>query len=646
MERKFEIIFITGIAGILGYLLWKFGGVYEIDKIKFTLISLFFSFIFLIYKFLNGKYILIPERKLSLLLFSLMGWIFIKSAFSIYLWKSILSTGVVLGVSSIFFISLNLSNKRILLYLLEGIFIIFICYTFLQIFDIFPNKWWAVKDMVAGRFVNNNHFASFLNLIFFPTFSLFLYHKNKFLKLSWGLYSLAIGYLLIMTKSRGGMVCFILGIIFFSVVIWRKIGKRYILFVFLAVILLGIYSQKGKIYHRFITWKVEKASFYQRLNIWKDSIRIILKHPLGVGFGNFSTIYPVYRTHSDRFLVNYAHNEVIQIGVELGIVGVLLTAILVIYFLKYILEETGYVEAGILSGIFTVSFHSMFDFPLHLPAIFLIFVTFLTFLKFPHEKIFLQRRHLTFSLLVVFLFILLYFPFLKGEILFEKGKKNEKLNWKLALKYYIESIKWNKFKSDFPERAGYIEMVYGLFQGKESFKYKKDAEKFYTMAVQRNPYNSFLWYGLALVNKYLGNSEKAEKYFEKAISLNPTYGTFYIVYGKFLINQKKFSKGAEYIKKGLSLFQEYTDLKSLLEYFWEKNKNIVLLEKMVPESPQNYYIFGCFLYRIGMKEKSEDYFSKAFSLAKNKKEMLKRIINFYTRKGEKIKLKKWKGKIK
>ena len=63
----------------------------------------------------------------------------------------------------------------------------------------------------------------------------------------------------------------------------------------------------------------------QRLEIWKAGLRTIPDHPLGVGLGLFPIVVPTYGL--EEVLVNpvlNAHNEIVLITVELGVLGLIL----------------------------------------------------------------------------------------------------------------------------------------------------------------------------------------------------------------------------------------------------------------------------------------------------------------------------------
>ncbi|XOF32652.1 MAG: O-antigen ligase family protein [Candidatus Electrothrix sp. YB6] len=75
-----------------------------------------------------------------------------------------------------------------------------------------------------------------------------------------------------------------------------------------------------------------------RLLIWPDTLRIIADFPItGTGFGTFADIFPSYRTFYDHFFYEHAHNDVLELLTN----GGLIAWIPAVWFLGTVLR-TGY----------------------------------------------------------------------------------------------------------------------------------------------------------------------------------------------------------------------------------------------------------------------------------------------------------------
>ncbi|MDD3322725.1 MAG: O-antigen ligase family protein [Paludibacter sp.] len=127
-----------------------------------------------------------------------------------------------------------------------------------------------------------------------------------------------------------------------------KIGG--IVFVFLIAATWGMYALK-------------KDSADGRAFIWKNTISAIVKNPWGVGIGNFAGIYGLEQaayfesgrsTEQEKLVAGnpeYAFNEYLQIGLEMGIAGLLLFLLIVAFALYKGIKNKHYVTLGSLIAL-------------------------------------------------------------------------------------------------------------------------------------------------------------------------------------------------------------------------------------------------------------------------------------------------------
>jgi len=122
-----------------------------------------------------------------------------------------------------------------------------------------------------------------------------------------------------------------------------------------------------------------------RQMILRDSLPMFLEKPLfGWGLGVFPTVYPQYRSFYTNEFVNQAHNDFLQILVELGVAGLLaFLALLWGVIHRAIAEidvwqEDSFSNLSIASmlGLVGLLAHSFTDFNLQVPANALIFFAF------------------------------------------------------------------------------------------------------------------------------------------------------------------------------------------------------------------------------------------------------------------------------
>jgi O-antigen ligase len=114
--------------------------------------------------------------------------------------------------------------------------------------------------------------------------------------------------------------------------------------------------------------------------IYEKTTEAIVDHaPLGTGLGTFDKVYPLYETPSvvPATFVNNAHNEYLQIAMEMGVPGVLIIAALVIWLLveigKVWLLKRDHgsllrVKMAASVALCVPALHSLVDFPLRTSA--------------------------------------------------------------------------------------------------------------------------------------------------------------------------------------------------------------------------------------------------------------------------------------
>lgn len=110
-----------------------------------------------------------------------------------------------------------------------------------------------------------------------------------------------------------------------------------------------------------------------RVRVWVDSLSLISAQPLvGCGFGAFSASYPFVRSAEIRQFFAYTHNDLLQLLVEGGVVGLALLLLLLIPLLDRVVRSIGGAKGtlavGLGTGLSVVMLQSLVDFPFHMPA--------------------------------------------------------------------------------------------------------------------------------------------------------------------------------------------------------------------------------------------------------------------------------------
>jgi O-antigen ligase len=108
-----------------------------------------------------------------------------------------------------------------------------------------------------------------------------------------------------------------------------------------------------------------------RVAIWRDSLRLVPLHPLlGIGLNAFGTAFPP-RQHVWRGdWVGATHNEYLEILVDVGLAGLILSALLLGTLVRrsFLASRQGMIQAGVFAAIVGVLAHNVIDYNWQLAA--------------------------------------------------------------------------------------------------------------------------------------------------------------------------------------------------------------------------------------------------------------------------------------
>ncbi len=251
-----------------------------------------------------------------------------------------------------------------------------------------------------ASFVNQHHFAAFMNMTIGLTFGLLFgkatkNDKKPLLMIAAFLMLLAI----ILTSSRGGVLSFIaiLGFFLLPKLFFRKSADDdadentdkkgfQSKFVLIAGTLAAIIFLVGTIVFlggdqsllRGVGLDGNQTDVTNgRSHFWYIALQIFWDYPiLGAGLNAFGAAFSRYDTWNGMFRVEQAHNDYLQILADAGIFGFACIAAFIYLLFKKSLpnmsaDSTNFhrsAATGGLAGCFGILVHSFFDFPLRTPS--------------------------------------------------------------------------------------------------------------------------------------------------------------------------------------------------------------------------------------------------------------------------------------
>jgi O-antigen ligase/Tfp pilus assembly protein PilF len=476
-----------------------------------------------------------------------------------------------------------------------------------------------------------NWISNYLAMTFPLIFSYFLLENIKKNKLYYYLLLSIIYATLMICQSRGiwiSIVCsFLIGIFLiykYKIFDVFKKNKKWITLIILTFLFITIiYSTDNPLNKSAITVSQRAISTFDEQDLslnmhlleWNATINMIKDKPwFGSGIGTFKMNYldyqaeilqknPYYTKYSGK--AGEAHNEYLQMGAELGLVGlgVFISIVLIFYRLALdFLKKEGKIENkiiffGLFMGITCFLIHALFSFPLHVPALgttfFILFSLAVVYieksnlqeinnknkilkkinLKNPRIKIVFNV--LLFIIMILVIVLLVIKPYL-AEIYYFTGMRHDvDKNYDKALPNFEFAVLLDPYNGRILHALGTTYYKLKVFDKAEEVlqrtkKYIIDANTFYN---------------LGLIYWQVSLYKKAEEEFKQAIYLNPKFTEGYHYLGLLYFQQEDYDKTVEQWNKILEIEPNFPN-----KYIVLNNLGIVYQKKEMTDKALEYFV--------------------------------------------------------
>ncbi|RJP60323.1 MAG: hypothetical protein C4541_04235 [Candidatus Auribacter fodinae] len=412
-----------------------------------------------------------------------------------------------------------------------------------------------ISDRIFSTFVYPNTLAGYICMVLPFSFSVFFLEKterNRILKIVFMiiaivgffwfyvqnylsfmpfvilgtlLFPLTLVLCLVLTGSSGGLITGMLVVFLFLLTHFfkkRRIPLRIIISLILVLSILITCAV-------WFTQTKKRASLQARFDYWDAGVRMVHDRPLaGFGYNTFGTIYPAYKNKTDEE-TQFAHNNFIQLFIETGAVGGVLFLLMWCYPLLIFLRKSGSMPlpSVIFPAYFALLaflFHSFLDFDFFIPALafYAFFMLGIIDISQPFKVIvkhFEKTGIKKAAVVVIFIFfIIIMLPvrdIVRSHELYALAEYvfiNEK-NIAAAYELVDEAIRIN------PENSRFYKLKSSIYMNQKQYL---DAMYNLKKAVELNVYRGSYHYDLAQLYDKIGNTEKAELEFSKAIKYNPS----------------------------------------------------------------------------------------------------------------------------
>jgi O-antigen ligase/tetratricopeptide (TPR) repeat protein len=530
-----------------------------------------------------------------------------------------------------------------------------------------------------GPYVNRNHYAGLMEMIFPLVLSLFLFYKphiaykslrdkltrafdlkstNIYLLL--GFSAVLIATSVFLTLSRSGIVSLSVSLLFFGLMFLargkdRKRGIVIIVICVLVILSVGWFGWEP-VFERFEKIRNPQGDISElRLVVWNDSRNIIRDFPLfGTGAGSFVDIYPKYRTIPGDRIVDHAHNDYIELLSDGGVVAFALCAwffVLLLFrsfgvFRKRSETYSVYVFIGCVTGIISILVHSITDFNLHIGAngLYLFFLAALavsaanTRLREGLNDTYLKKMRMPYRVVVPFAGVILLgcLIFNVGNIggsVFFSSVKETKLSGKTSRQDLVsvrDAICWASFldplEAKYRYAAGNVETLL-LNNG--------SALSLYEDAVRLCPANGEYLQRLGLVMSGLKRYREAGQLLRCGIKYDVSNPERYRTYAAWLFSMGNKEEGIRVVRKSVSMephkTREYITLMVL------SGLNDDEIPDALPERVEPHLIFADYLQKVGRDGMAEAEYLNALHYLKNEDTInpsfFYQVSGYYMKKG-------------
>lgn len=527
-------------------------------------------------------------------------------------------------------------------------------YALIQYYGLDP--YFTEINEIASTIGQKNWISNYLAIIFPVIFSYFLLQREKKNKLIYYLILSVLYATLMICQSRGIWISISLTLIFAIYIIFKfkfyeifEKNKKWLIALFIIFLIITIIYSTDNPLNKSVITVTERAistfdekdpSVKTRLLIWWSTLNMIKDKPLlGSGIGTFKMNYLDYQADFLQKNPDYikfsgkaaeSHNEYLQMGAELGIVGLgIFLSILFVFYsltLKYLKSKHNNQDRiiifGLLMGITSFLIHSLFTFPFHVPVLgssffillglTVVYISGFGFSKVDRKNIKRIKININYTIkkiIIILMFIIGFF--LVGTLVFKPYFAE--INYFKGIKYYEKGNYDNALK-DF-KYAVWLDNYNGrILHALGSTYYHLDIQDEAQKILQRTKYcfndrNIFRNLGLSYTQS--GNYQEAEKEFRHAIYLDPNFTKAYIDLAYLHAIQKDYDK-------------------AIIE--WNK---ILEIEPNFSEKYNVLYYIGLTYQKKEMPDKALEYFLEALQLAPEGstviEEIEKEIDNIYKR---------------
>ncbi len=501
-----------------------------------------------------------------------------------------------------------------------------------------------------GPYVNRNHYAGLMEMIFPLVLSLFLFYRPRSESLQprkhlaefflhrhlsrhflYGTATVIIGASVFVSQSRGGIISLTLSLGVFAIWLMRRTHQKksgmVLGIIFVCILLLTGTQAWDRIFDRFSDIRNASGEIYSaRMDRWPDIANIIGDFTLcGSGLGTLQHIYPRYRTYPENHgALIHAHNDYLGFFSTGGLIfwTLFIAALLRIFagtFRTYQHrreQRAILLSAGACAAILAIFLHSFVDFNLQIGAngLYFFFVLAIavsaahTRLHNGHQATYLQPKpaaeNRTLKTAIAALFLLIVIAnggFLWANYCFADHYHNsaeERLTAETLSRRHRAAACAARVDPLNPRYHG-IAAQTAAAMGKTAA-----ARRYFTRAVQLAPLNSQLLQDAGYFLFQQNQNRQAESLMRAGVEVLPRNRNPCFNYAAFLFEQEKTEQGLKILKNALTIDPDNAeDALALMAWFGIAPEQ---MHRALPERLAPYMAMGDYLAAQGRKKPAKN----------------------------------------
>ena len=422
---------------------------------------------------------------------------------------------------------------------------------------IFSHKTWyfrrAYMDRGSGTYINPNHLAGMLEMLLPLAVAYTLVGRSK------AVTRVVLGYAVLMmlagigvTVSRGSWVAagFALLLLFGTLAVYRS--YRFPALVLLVVLVASsalVLTRTDYFKQRFSkTFVSGTLDLNVRYDLWQATVEMWRDHFwLGVGPGHYDHRFRAYRPQSVQLQPDRAHNDYLNLLADWGVAGAAIVGLGLVMLLAGVIKTWPHVRrperefktnfsnkfayiVGATCGLVALLVHSLLDFNLEIPANALIAVTLTAFLsshlRFASERYWMNAGLVLRSVVSILL--------VAGAVWFSQQeiRLGREYVWleRASTKGNYSDAKIAALEKAYAAEPKNSETTWGIaesyrvqaFEGGEGYeRLGQQALLWYGRGTNTNPHHGYNFLGSGRCLDYLGRTNEARPFFDRADELDP-----------------------------------------------------------------------------------------------------------------------------